>query len=347
MKLLTKGKIILVLLLTLMVLNWGTISDLLKNWDNVTGRSVEELPEVLEETTVAPEVYFCPADDCIGEMIAWLDAAEEYIHCAIFEVELEELQEKLDSMSSEVEVKVITDDRYYDEVEHLDFVKHDNRKSGLMHNKFCVLDGKAVWTGSFNPTKRGNYHNNNNVVFYQSQLLAANYEAEFQEMWNGVFGKGDRTEHPEMTINGNKIESYFCPEDWCSNKVIYALQEAEESIYFMTFSFTHDEVGEQVLERAAAGVDVRGVFEKSQNNEYLEYYKFIDAGLNVRWDGNGANMHHKVFIIDSEIVVTGSFNPSNNADKRNDENVLIIHDAEVAALFVEEFEKVWGEAEEE
>ena len=36
-------------------------------------------------------------------------------------------------------------------------------------------------------------------------------------------------------------------------------------------------------------------------------------------------MHHKVFIIDEEIVITGSFNPSKNADTRNDENILIIN----------------------
>ncbi|MFH1064425.1 MAG: phospholipase D-like domain-containing protein [Candidatus Woesearchaeota archaeon] len=55
-------------------------------------------------------------------------------------------------------------------------------------------------------------------------------------------------------------------------------------------------------------------------------------------------MHHKVFIIDEKVVVTGSFNPSSNADKNNDENLLIIHDPIVAAEFLEEFERVWGEA---
>ena len=344
MKLITKFKIILALLVVLVLLNWNTVSDFVKmNAGDITGRAVEDLPVVLEEETLDPDVYFCPQDDCIGEMIAWLDAAEEYIHCAIFEVELEELQDKLLEKSSEIEVQVVTDNNYYDEVDDLDFVKHDNR-SALMHNTFCVLDGKAVWTGSFNPTERGNYYNNNNVVFYQSQLLADNYEAEFQEMWGGVFGKGDVTENPEIMINGKKVESYFCPEDWCANKVIYALQDANSSIYFMTFSFTHDGIGEQVLERAAAGVEVRGVFEKSQNNAYLEYPKFVDAGLDVRWDGNKANMHHKVFIIDENTVVTGSFNPTSSGDTKNDENLLIIHDEEVAALYVEEFERVWAES---
>lgn len=340
----TKYKILIALLIIVIILNWTTISELVKNSNHsTTGDAVDKLPTIYNETTVAPEVYFCPQDECLDEMLMWLDAAEEYIHCAIFEVELVELQEKLFQRSEEIEVKLITDDRYFDEVKHLDFAMHDNR-SGLMHNKFCVLDGKAVWTGSFNPTERGNYRNNNNVVFYQSQYLADNYEKEFQEMWKGSFGKGDRNDKTEFIINGKRIENYFCPEDWCANKVMYALQDAEKSIYFMTFSFTHDDIGEQVLEMASDGVEVRGVFEKSQNNKYTEFNRFADAGLDVRWDGNPANMHHKVFIIDSKTVVTGSFNPTNNADTRNDENLLIIHDAVVAAKYLEEFEKVWTAA---
>jgi len=343
MKLKSKLKIIAALLVILIILNWGTISDIWKTGRERAAKSAEPPPKINQEKTVAPNVYFCPVDDCEGELIAWLDAAEQYIHCAFFELGLEKVREKLLEKSSQIDVKLITDSDYYDEVEELPFVRQDNR-SAFMHNKFCVLDGKAVWTGSFNPTERGAYYNNNNVVFYQSQFLAANYEAEFQEMWNGTFGKGARTAEPYTIINGKNISSWFCPEDWCANKVIYELQDADSSIHFMTFSFTHDEIGKAVLERAAAGVDVKGVFEKSQNNAYTEYTVFKEAGIDVRWDGNKANMHHKVFIIDNSTVVTGSFNPTNNADTKNDENLLIIHDPEVAAKFLEEWERVWAAA---
>jgi phosphatidylserine/phosphatidylglycerophosphate/cardiolipin synthase-like enzyme len=346
MKTANKWKLVGALVVIVVLLNWSTVSDLWKTsnvTDKLKGKEAKALPEVLEEKTVEPLVYFCPTDDCAGELIAWMDAATEYVHCALFEVGLEEVRDKLVEMDERVEVRLVTDDRYYDGVEGLSFARHDNR-SGLMHHKFCVLDGKAVWTGSFNPTYRGAYKNNNNAVFYQSQLLAGAYEAEFAEMWGGVFGKGKRSETSEFVINNKTVEVYFCPEDWCANKLIYALQDASDSIYFMTFSFTHDEVGKQVVERAGAGVDVRGVFEKSQNSKYTEIYRLNESGVDVRWDGNGANMHNKVFIIDNRIVVTGSFNPSNNADKRNDENLIIIHDEELAGLYVEEFENVWSTA---
>jgi phosphatidylserine/phosphatidylglycerophosphate/cardiolipin synthase-like enzyme len=55
-------------------------------------------------------------------------------------------------------------------------------------------------------------------------------------------------------------------------------------------------------------------------------------------------MHHKVIIIDDETVVLGSYNFTSSAEAYNDENVLIIHDTEVAGLFVEEFARVYQEA---
>ncbi len=56
-------------------------------------------------------------------------------------------------------------------------------------------------------------------------------------------------------------------------------------------------------------------------------------------------MHHKTFIIDQETVITGSFNPTGGGDKRNDENVLIITDKNIAKEFMDEYWKVRKEAE--
>jgi phosphatidylserine/phosphatidylglycerophosphate/cardiolipin synthase-like enzyme len=68
------------------------------------------------------------------------------------------------------------------------------------------------------------------------------------------------------------------------------------------------------------------------------------AGLPVRQDGNSSFLHHKVIIIDDSIVVTGSLNFSSSADEDNEENVVILDNAEIAALYLQEYQKVWDEA---
>ena len=45
-------------------------------------------------------------------------------------------------------------------------------------------------------------------------------------------------------------------------------------------------------------------------------------------------MHHKVFVVDDRYTVFGSFNFSDNADRSNDENLLIVDDPGFAQAFV-------------
>jgi phosphatidylserine/phosphatidylglycerophosphate/cardiolipin synthase-like enzyme len=45
-------------------------------------------------------------------------------------------------------------------------------------------------------------------------------------------------------------------------------------------------------------------------------------------------------IIDSSIVITGSYNFSANAEERNDENTLILHNVDIAALYLAEFQRL-------
>ena len=97
-----------------------------------------------------------------------------------------------------------------------------------------------------------------------------------------------------------------------------------------------------MLDRAAAGVEVAGVFEKTPGGQRILGVRPVPRppACPVYLDANPRNMHHKVIVIDGEIVVVGSFNFSENADKSNDENVLIIYNRAVAAKFEEEYQRV-------
>jgi phosphatidylserine/phosphatidylglycerophosphate/cardiolipin synthase-like enzyme len=91
-------------------------------------------------------------------------------------------------------------------------------------------------------------------------------------------------------------------------------------------------------------LDVRGVLDEEQGASNLgtELTMFEAGGLDVRLDGNPGQMHEKVFILDGEVVVLGSYNFSRNANETNDENLLIIHNRTIAAEFVREFERIYS-----
>ena len=76
-----------------------------------------------------------------------------------------------------------------------------DRREGLMHNKFVIIDRQEVWTGSMNFTINGAYRNNNNLVRVRSSMLAQNYLMEFEEMFeDDLFGPGSPANTPVPTI---------------------------------------------------------------------------------------------------------------------------------------------------
>jgi phosphatidylserine/phosphatidylglycerophosphate/cardiolipin synthase-like enzyme len=138
---------------------------------------------------------------------------------------------------------------------------------------------------------------------------------------------------------------YFGAEDAVLNVIEHNIETAQRKVRFMTFSFTVDLIGDALIERAGAGVDVRGIFERTgSETEFSELTPLFCAGLTVRQDGNDFILHHKVFIIDDTTVITGSFNVSNNAADSNDENLVVITDSDLAAQYTAEFDRRWAEA---
>ncbi len=304
-----------------------------------TGKSIATETSIQDKGTI--KVMFCPHEYCEETLVYFLDSAEHSIHCALFDIGLKSVQDKLLEKEKKIEVKIVTDDDYLKKFNH-PFVKAD--RYGLMHNKFCVIDGKKVSTGSMNPTENDAHKNNNNLLLIESKVIAQNYEDEFQELWEGNFKKGNRVKSPKIMLEDMRIENYFCPEDDCAYHVKEELKKAEKSIYFMTFSFTHDGIGNILLLKNLDDIEVKGVMEVKQVSEHSEFARLLQNSVEVRKDGNKNNLHHKVFIIDEKIIVTGSFNPSANGDQRNDENLIIIENEEITKRFVEEFWKVYAES---
>lgn len=62
-------------------------------------------------------------------------------------------------------------------------VRIDSRYA-IMHNKFLVIDGQTVETGSFNYTSNAEAHNAENVLVLRDYPdVAARYEARWQLLW--------------------------------------------------------------------------------------------------------------------------------------------------------------------
>jgi len=289
-----------------------------------------------------------------------IDAAERSLDIAAFELNSKLLYEAiLAAQRRGVTARIVTDDRHGLEddsnTELRDLravgvpIVADNR-SGLMHNKFIIVDERAVWTGSWNYTLNGTYRNNNNVLVLESAGAAAAYKTEFEEMFErGEFGARSSNDGI-ISIGGNagEISIIFAPEANEIAALRAAIGAAQSSIRFMSFVFSLDELAGAMIEKMTdPDFVLRGVFEERNSRaSWSQLPALYCAGAQVRQDGNRYILHHKVIIIDDDTVITGSFNFSNSAAQDNDENIVIIRDKVIASLYLEEWRRIWDSAKE-
>lgn len=229
-------------------------------------------------------------------------------------------------------------------------VVDDGGRIAYMHNKFAVSDSSWVWTGSYNLTNNASWKHNDNVIKINSKYISENYIAEFEEMFvDHKFGRTspNNIKHRTVHVSSDKtVTTLFAPEDDVIGAIVKELSKAKESIKFMGFSFTHDDLANVLMAKSKNGVQISGIFEYlGSGNASSAYGKLLNGNNNIKLyikkpAQAKALMHHKVFIIDGKVTITGSFNFSKNASVDNDENVLIINSTTVASDYSEEFGRV-------
>ncbi|MGM0852327.1 MAG: phospholipase D-like domain-containing protein [Bacillota bacterium] len=171
-----------------------------------------------------------------------------------------------------------------------------------MHNKFAVVDGKWVFTGSWNFTVTGLYGSEENmnqgildgnqqhVVEVHSPELASIYKTEFEEMWgsgsttpnntvsNFSTRKVDNTPHT-LPIGGNTVEVYFSSGDDAVGRMTELVKtEADENAYFTIFAWSDQALVDELKNKwegsnmdnqgTLTGFDVKGLYDASFWNQW-------------------------------------------------------------------------------
>lgn len=287
-------------------------------------------------------------------LAAAMGSARQSIDVAVYHLNLWSIRDALISAHRRgVQVRVITESDNIlapeiDEIERAGITVIGDRRETLMHDKFVVIDRQEVWTGSMNLTVGSVYDDNNNLIRLRSAPVALEFTREFDEMFvEDRFGPLSIVEEAggRLPVGATAVEVLFAPEDRVAARLIDLIRGATSSIEFLAYAFTADGLADAMLERARAGVQLRGVFETDMADALgSEYPRFRQAGVDVRVDGNWGLMHHKVLVLDGSTVVTGSYNFTRSAEEGNDETVVILTDPEVAREFRQEFERMYAAA---
>ena len=132
------------------------------------------------------------------------------------------------------------------------------------------------------------------------------------------------------------VEVYFSPHGGCTEAVVRELNAAKETVFVQAYSFTSKDIAIALDNAKARGVVVHVILDKSniKPNTYSDADFVAHHGISVLIDGKHSIAHNKVMIIDGQVVITGSFNFTNQAEQANAENLLVIHDRALAERYL-------------
>lgn len=125
------------------------------------------------------------------------------------------------------------------------------------------------------------------------------------------------------------------PKFDCATAVIELFNNAKKTAHVAIYSLTEPNIVDAMIAANKRGIKVAVVAdERSSKNTSMARMikKLIQAGVDIRLAiRQTALMHNKVGIFDGHTICTGSYNWTNNAEKNNDENLLIVDGSGLAA----------------
>jgi phosphatidylserine/phosphatidylglycerophosphate/cardiolipin synthase-like enzyme len=136
-------------------------------------------------------------------------------------------------------------------------------------------------------------------------------------------------------------EVYFSPNGGCQDAVLSQLRSARRSVDVAIYSFTANRVALVLDSAVERGVKVRVVMDRQQVASNNSVAALLAEKLPLRIGAGGGLMHDKFAIVDDSVCVTGSYNWSDAAELKNDENLLVLASPALAKAYKDRFEIIW------
>jgi phosphatidylserine/phosphatidylglycerophosphate/cardiolipin synthase-like enzyme len=137
------------------------------------------------------------------------------------------------------------------------------------------------------------------------------------------------------------ISALFSPGGGISRQIIREIDNAQSSVDVAVYSFTGRDIAKSLLNAQKRGVNVRIILDGGRaKNSTSSYILFRQNNMNQKLVE--PTMHNKFAIIDEKLLITGSYNWTVSAEKRNFENILSIRNSPaVVKQYKAQFDGLW------
>lgn len=145
------------------------------------------------------EVYFSPEGHTQHRIIKAIDASNSTIDLAVYSFTAQEIKSAFERAKQRgVKIRIIADSvqtkgvhsviqTLIDEGFNIKIAHGKGR--GIMHNKFAIFDNRLLFTGSYNLTTNAEHSNYENAIFISDPETIAQYQKEFDKIWNFTLAK--------------------------------------------------------------------------------------------------------------------------------------------------------------
>jgi len=203
----------------------------------------------------------------------------------------------------------------------------------IFHHKFVVRDRSAVLLGSTNFTETGITKNLNHVLIVEDASVARLFATEFLSLARGEFGRESPRRPPprDLDVSGVRIRVAFAPDHNPEMEIMKQMLEARRRIELAMFTFAQSSgIDDVMIELTRHGIPVVGALDGMQvNQKWAATRPVKNAGAELHTVPKSdvvGKLHHKLLVLDRELIIAGSFNYTGPATRLNDESVIVVGD---------------------
>ncbi len=141
---------------------------------------------------------------------------------------------------------------------------------------------------------------------------------------------------------------YFSPQHNITQKLMEEIAQETGTVRVAMYAFTDQDLAKVLVQAKKRGVDVEVIVDRSTIKSRSPVHNLHKNGIPVFvWNIEKqekkeprALMHDKFCVFGKTAVWTGSFNWTRQANRANQENVVVLDDPSIISAFEAEFEKI-------
>lgn len=137
------------------------------------------------------------------------------------------------------------------------------------------------------------------------------------------------------------VQVAFSPRGGVAELIASEIGAARGEVLVAMFAFTRGDLRDALIEAHRRGVRVRVKMDRTNAEHPRSAWRELrGAGIPVAFSTGDGKMHHKYCVVDRLSVLTGSYNWLDSAEVKNRENLVVLSDADAAAQFAAEWERL-------